>query len=122
MKRLLFPAVLLAAAFSMTGCLDDVVSVNIRDAYDLQVQAWDNRINGAFQGALITVIETGDASHTGSDGWTDYLQTPANAQVVRLVVQWYDRHGYTHSYETEAWLQHQTVTRTRVNVDSTPYH
>lgn len=106
-------------AFTATGCRE-IVAVEIRNAYDLQVEAWDNRVNGAYEGAKITVIETNDVGYTGPDGWTPTLKTPRNAQSVRLVVQWFDRHGYPHSYSTSAWLQHQVVTKVRVWVDTTP--
>lgn len=123
MKRSILLLVLLVSVLSLTGTgckMGDVVSVTIRDAYDLRIQVWDNRVGGAFEGAFVTVLETGDGSHSGADGWTDYLKTPANAQWIQVVVEWYDRGGFAHSYQTGISLQHQTVTTARVHVDTTP--
>ncbi len=127
MKKLT-PLLVLLALFA-TGCgswrefcssSPIVVIIEERSSHDLRIQAWDARGNGAFTGAVVTVLATDSRSVTGHDGWTGLLRTPANAQWVSIVVEWYDRDGYAHSYSRGINLSHQVVTEERVWVDSTP--
>ncbi len=125
-------------AVGLVGCRDKIT--NITDNYyeipdstgnhenppdqrvtdDLRVRAWDRRVDGAAEGVRIVVIETGDGDVTGDDGWTRRLDTPANAQWIQIVVDWRDRAGFGHSYQTGVRMSHQIVTETTVYVDTTP--
>ena len=114
-----------AAMMESTGrTCRPIIVVAVENPYDLQIEAWDSKTQGAYPGVAITVLDTkgqfGSRSVTDFTGWTGLLATPANAQVVQIIIEWYDRDGFSHSYQRGVWLQHQVVTRERVWVDSTP--
>ncbi len=130
--RYVFP-LLLAFALVCIGCEDEIVvqfppcdcdGNNPPPQYatqDLRLQAWDVRVDGAFTGAYITVVETNDCDVTGADGWTGLLYTPQNAGRVEIIVQWRDRGSVWHSYRRGIALRHLVVTEERVFVDTSPY-
>lgn len=116
------PTTLRGYGCATTGSIPKpTVVIEVKNPYDLEIEAWDVRTNGAFTGAKITILETGSWAITAEDGRTPSLRTPANAQWIQVIVEWNDRCGFTHSYQRGIFLQHQVLTKERVWVDSTPF-
>ena len=120
MKRLMVLVAGLVLAVSALGCDDEIVAISIENPYDLRVQVWDVYVNGPYVNAFVEVPLTRDGDHTGPDGWTETLKTPANAQVVRVMVSWYGVDGYPHSKMENVGLQHQVVTKRTITIDARP--
>lgn len=122
MLRLLASLVLCAALAFSAGCsgVDKLIVVEVRNPYDLQVEVFDSYTRGAHPNAFVYVVPTGDGSHTGADGWTDVLSTPANAQVVTVQVSYYRLDGAPETDEFRLNLDHATVTKRRVHIDTRP--
>ncbi|MFH1171293.1 MAG: hypothetical protein V1778_02015 [bacterium] len=131
MKRFL-PHLALLAVLLTVGCATvpgggfarPLIVVQMQSTFNLKVQAWDNYMRGAFAGAKITVVQTGDHALTCPDGWTRQLAVPPEADHVTVIVEWSTPlypggSEICRSYQRDIGLRHGT-TQATVDVDTSP--